>query len=94
MNERIEQDLFETTKVGKRKIPKKYVKNDNISMTQNEESEDHRKSKEPIPVRKMCSTVSQAQHGNVPHMWLCNGRLLVLIDPAHQRNINLFKVID
>ena len=31
------------------------------------------------------------QNTNAPHKWLCDGRLLLLLDPLHTKNIDLFK---
>lgn len=39
----------------------------------------------------MTLTESKRTHPNVPHRWLCNGKLLMLEDPQHPNNIELFQ---
>ena len=51
-----------------------------------------RNSRDPIPVRTCTRTEVGTAHPAVPHFWLCDGRLLVLTDPANENNIGLFKV--
>ena len=51
-----------------------------------------RRSRDPVPVRKMTHCLSKSFHADVPHYWLCDGRLLVLSDPANPNNIGLFRV--
>ena len=51
-----------------------------------------RRGRRAVPVRKMTLSVSQALHPTVPHEWLCDGKLLLLNDPANQDNISLFQV--
>ena len=50
------------------------------------------KSREMIPARIMTDVESRSKHPDVPHHWLCTGKLLVLEDPNHQGNIKLFQV--
>jgi len=50
------------------------------------------KSREMIPTRIMTDVESRTNHPDVPHYWLCNGKLLVLEDPNHQGNLKLFQV--
>ena len=48
-------------------------------------------SREPIPVRIMTSTVASKLWPQVPHHWFCNGKLLMLTDPNHPNNLELFQ---
>ena len=50
------------------------------------------KSREQIPTRVMTEALSRQSHGDVPHRWLCSGKLLVLEDPKHPNNTALFQV--
>ena len=49
-------------------------------------------SREMIPTRIMTEVESRVHHPNVPHHWLCNGKLLILEDPNHKGNMKLFQV--
>ena len=51
-----------------------------------------RNSRDPVPVRACTRAESELAHPGVPHYWLCDGRLLVLTDPANESNMGLFKV--
>ena len=49
-------------------------------------------SRDPIPVRVLTSTVASKMLPQAPpHLWLCNGRLLMLTDPSHPNNVELFQ---
>lgn len=50
-----------------------------------------RRSRDPIPARVMTMQTSSQRHPEVPHFWLCDGRLLVLTDPSNEANANIFK---
>ena len=50
-----------------------------------------RSSREPIPVRIMTSTMTSKMYPNVPHEWMCHGKLLMLTDPSHENNIKMFQ---
>ena len=50
------------------------------------------KSRELIPTRVMTEALSRQNHADVPHRWLCSGKLLVLEDPKHPNNTALFQV--
>ena len=52
-----------------------------------------RPDRNPIPSRTMTLIESRRKYPDVPHRWLCNGKLLVLEDPKHSKNIELFQVI-
>ena len=52
----------------------------------------HHDSREMIPTRIMTEVESRVKHPNVPHHWLCNGKLLILEDPTHDGNMKLFQV--
>ena len=45
--------------------------------------------REPPPTRTM--TTLSLPEDTAPHMWLCDGRLLVLTDSTHHRNLALFQ---
>ena len=49
-------------------------------------------SRDMLPTRVMTLAESQRTHPSVPHYWLCNGKLLVLDDPKHPKNLSLFQV--
>uniref|UniRef100_T1IIC8 [histone H3]-dimethyl-L-lysine(9) demethylase n=1 Tax=Strigamia maritima TaxID=126957 RepID=T1IIC8_STRMM len=46
---------------------------------------------DPLPVRIFTLSESRLLFPNVPHSWLCEGRLLRLHDPIHKNNLNLFQ---
>ena len=48
--------------------------------------------REMLPTRIMTEVESRVKHSNVPHHWLCSGKLLVLEDPNHNGNLKLFQV--
>jgi len=50
-----------------------------------------RSGREPIPVRIMTSTMASKLYPNVPHEWMCHGKLLMLTDPSHENNIKMFQ---
>ena len=47
---------------------------------------------EPLPVRVMTHMLSRSEYASVPHQWQCDGRLLVLQDPANRNNYQIFQV--
>ncbi|KAB7504262.1 Lysine-specific demethylase 3B [Armadillidium nasatum] len=51
----------------------------------------NRKGKEPLPIRIMTKTESRLLYPNVPHSWLCDGKLLRLHDPLHKDNVTIFQ---
>lgn len=50
-----------------------------------------RNGREPLPVRVCSLAESKERYPNLPHSWLCGGRLLRLHDPAHEDNLYLFQ---
>ena len=50
-------------------------------------------SREPIPVRIMTSQMVSKWYPEVPHEWVCDGKLLMLTDPSNENNISLFQGI-
>lgn len=44
-----------------------------------------------IPPRVMTLSQSKMEYPGVPHSWLCDGRLLRLIDPTHAGNLKIFQ---
>lgn len=44
-----------------------------------------------LPWRVMTMAKSKLLYPSVPHQWQCDGRLLVLTDPAHADNIKIFQ---
>ncbi|XP_067128149.1 LOW QUALITY PROTEIN: probable JmjC domain-containing histone demethylation protein 2C [Centruroides vittatus] len=48
-------------------------------------------SKDCDSVRGGCLTDSATLYSDVPHSWLCNGKLLLLKDPENDNNIKLFQ---
>lgn len=51
------------------------------------------RDKEELPIRMMTLTESRVLYPDVPHSWLCDGKLLHLTDPAHPGNYKPFQVI-
>lgn len=49
------------------------------------------KGRDPMPIRVCTLAESRLLYPNVPHAWLCNGRLLLLQDPQSEGNITLFQ---
>ncbi|XP_061714231.1 lysine-specific demethylase 3A-like isoform X1 [Cydia pomonella] len=49
------------------------------------------RNRDELPVRIMTLTESKVLYPDVPHAWLCDGRLLHLTDPAHPGNYKPFQ---
>lgn len=49
------------------------------------------RGREPLPIRIMIVTESKSLYPEVPHSWLCEGRLLRLHDPNHPKNYRIFQ---
>ena len=47
--------------------------------------------RDPIPVRIMTSQMVSKWYPEVPHEWVCDGKLLILTDPSNANNISLFQ---
>lgn len=52
---------------------------------------DRRTGREELPVRIMTLTESKLLYPDVPHAWLCDGKLLHLTDPVHPGNYKAFQ---
>lgn len=50
------------------------------------------KGREPIPIRIMTLTESKILYPDTPHSWLCDGKLLRLLDSNHSGNYRVFQV--
>lgn len=50
------------------------------------------RGREELPVRIMTLTESKLLYPDVPHAWLCDGKLLHLTDPMHPGNYKPFQV--
>lgn len=50
------------------------------------------KGRSPLPIRIMTLTESKVIYPDVPHSWLCDGKLLRLTDPMHDGNYKIFQV--
>lgn len=50
------------------------------------------KGRSPLPIRIMTLTESKVLYPDVPHSWLCDGKLLRLNDPSHAGNYKIFQV--
>lgn len=48
--------------------------------------------REPLPPRIMTLAESRESYPNNSHTWLCDGKLLRLLDPGDPTNCNLFQV--
>lgn len=48
--------------------------------------------RESIPIRIMTMTESKDLYPDLPHSWMCHGRLLRLLDPNHTLNHSIFQV--
>lgn len=44
-----------------------------------------------LPIRVMTMAYSQELYPNVNHMWLCEGKLLRLLDPVDPKNLKIFQ---
>lgn len=51
------------------------------------------RGREELPIRIMTLTESKLLYPDVPHAWLCDGKLLHLTDPMHPGNYKPFQVI-
>lgn len=51
----------------------------------------NRKKRNYVPIRVMTKAESQVLYPTVPHQWLCDGKLLRLLDPAHPDNFKIFQ---
>jgi len=49
------------------------------------------RGREPLPIRIMTLTESKSLYPNVPHSWLCDGKLLRLNDPNNPNNYQIFQ---
>ncbi|XP_011264721.2 probable JmjC domain-containing histone demethylation protein 2C isoform X3 [Camponotus floridanus] len=49
------------------------------------------RGREPLPIRIMTLTESKSLYPDVPHSWLCNGKLLRLNDPNNPNNYRIFQ---
>ncbi|XP_050348552.1 lysine-specific demethylase 3B-like isoform X2 [Nymphalis io] len=49
------------------------------------------RGREELPIRIMTMTESKLLYPDVPHAWLCDGKLLHLTDPAHAGNYKPFQ---
>ncbi|XP_018331475.1 probable JmjC domain-containing histone demethylation protein 2C [Agrilus planipennis] len=49
------------------------------------------KGRKPLPIRIMTLTESKVLYPDVPHSWLCDGRLLRLTDPNNVGNYKIFQ---
>ncbi|XP_054265577.1 lysine-specific demethylase 3A-like isoform X2 [Macrosteles quadrilineatus] len=47
--------------------------------------------RDPVPIRIMTLTESEDLYPDLPHSWLCEGRLLRLLDPNHSGNYRIFQ---
>lgn len=52
------------------------------------------KGRESLPIRIMTLTESKILYPDTPHSWLCDGKLLRLLDPVHNGNYRIFQVIN
>lgn len=50
------------------------------------------KGRSPLPIRIMTLTESKILYPDTPHSWLCDGKLLRLIDPMNTGNYKIFQV--
>lgn len=50
------------------------------------------KGRTQLPIRIMTLTESKVLYPDTPHSWLCDGKLLRLIDPVHEGNYKIFQV--
>ncbi len=51
-----------------------------------------RRGRDPVAKHLMTEQSSRARFPDVPHRWLCDGRLLLLDEPDNPGNGDLFKV--
>lgn len=48
--------------------------------------------KDKLPIRLMTLLESKVLYPDTPHSWLCDGKLLRLLDPMHSGNYRIFQV--
>ena len=91
----LDPDLLSKTVVKKRSPHKKFKSDaDFFRKSDSPEGEGARRDLfnsqrvRAVMTRDICDTL----HPDVPHEWMCDGRLLLLTDPANQKNYDLFKV--
>lgn len=51
------------------------------------------KGRSPLPIRIMTLTESKILYPNTPHSWLCDGKLLRLMDAMNAGNYKIFQVL-
>lgn len=51
----------------------------------------NRKKRSYMPIRIMTNLQSTKLYPTIPHQWLCDGKLLRLLDPAHIDNFKIFQ---
>uniref|UniRef100_A0A1B6BYT9 [histone H3]-dimethyl-L-lysine(9) demethylase n=1 Tax=Clastoptera arizonana TaxID=38151 RepID=A0A1B6BYT9_9HEMI len=49
------------------------------------------KGRDPLPIRIMTLTESKILYPDIPHSWLCDGKLLRLLDSNHSGNYRIFQ---
>ncbi|OXU20831.1 hypothetical protein TSAR_013383, partial [Trichomalopsis sarcophagae] len=49
------------------------------------------RGREPLPIRIMTLTESKLLYPDVPHSWLCDGKLLRLLEPNNPKNYRIFQ---
>ncbi|XP_031620510.1 lysine-specific demethylase 3A isoform X2 [Contarinia nasturtii] len=69
---------------------------DTLESTKKKEDKEDLISNQPrrnryLPIRVMTMTLSQELYPNVEHMWLCEGKLLRLLDPTDVNNLKIFQ---
>lgn len=52
----------------------------------------HAKTRGTLPIRIMTLTESKVLYPDIPHSWLCDGKLLRLSDSTHNGNYKIFRV--
>lgn len=56
------------------------------------QSRHNRRREGQLPIRIMTLSESKLLYPDVPHAWLCDGKLLRLLDPCHPGNYTIFQV--
>ena len=49
-------------------------------------------TREPLPIRIMLQSESSNIYPDIPHSWVCKGKMLRLHDPANPSNYKIFQV--
>lgn len=83
------------TSVIEDNVPKSEMPNDKIELKHYVPRDNWQaKTRGTLPIRIMTLTESKVLYPDIPHSWLCDGKLLRLCDATNSGNYKIFQVID